>query len=306
MQLGTLDRTPPPFFRQGVSALTKLLFFSALAVFLMVADGRFQLVVTARAVLATALLPVERALMVPREILLGGRDYLEGISQARAAEDAARVQMVRQAERVAQVDLLERENQRLRALLELRPALTVRSLAAEVLYEAADPFSRKVFIDRGERHGVVAASPVVNESGVMGQVTRVFPLTAEVTLLTDKDAAIPVLNTRTQQRSAAFGGPGQGAALELRYMAANSDVKAGDVLTTSGVDGVYPAGLPVATVASVERQADAGFARITLHPSAPLDGVRHVLVLEPLSVQLPPQPEPAPEPTVDPRSKRKP
>ncbi|MFN6993569.1 MAG: rod shape-determining protein MreC [Aquincola tertiaricarbonis] len=306
MQLGTLDRTPPPFFRQGVSALTKLLFCSALAVFLMVADGRFQLVVTARAVLATALLPVERALMVPREILLGGRDYLEGISQARAAEDAARVQMVRQAERVAQVDLLERENQRLRALLELRPAVTVRSLAAEVLYEAADPFSRKVFIDRGERHGVVAASPVVNESGVMGQVTRVYPLTAEVTLLTDKDAAIPVLNTRTQQRSAAFGGPGQGAALELRYMAANSDVKVGDVLTTSGVDGVYPSGLPVATVAAVERQADAGFARITLQPSAPLDGVRHVLVLEPLSTQLPPPPPPEPEAKVDPRSKRKP
>lgn len=306
MQLGTLDRTPPPFFRQGVSALTKLLFCSALAVFLMVADGRFQLVVTARAVLATALLPAERALMVPREILLGGRDYLEGISQARAAEDAARVQMVRQAERVAQVDLLERENQRLRALLELRPALAVRSLAAEVLYEAADPFSRKVFIDRGERHGVVASSPVVNESGVMGQVTRVYPLTAEVTLLTDKDAAIPVLNTRTQQRSAAFGGPGQGAGLELRYMAANSDVKVGDVLTTSGVDGVYPSGLPVATVAAVERQADAGFARITLQPSAPLDGVRHVLVLEPLSAQLPPPPEPEPEPKVDPRSKRKP
>ncbi|WP_046112887.1 rod shape-determining protein MreC [Aquincola tertiaricarbonis] len=306
MQLGTLDRTPPPFFRQGVSALTKLLFCSALAVFLMVADGRFQLVVTARAVLATALLPVERALMVPREILLGGRDYLEGISQARAAEDAARVQMVRQAERVAQVDLLERENQRLRALLELRPAVTVRSLAAEVLYEAADPFSRKVFIDRGERHGVVTASPVVNESGVMGQVTRVYPLTAEVTLLTDKDAAIPVLNTRTQQRSAAFGGPGQGAALELRYMAANSDVKVGDVLTTSGVDGVYPSGLPVATVAAVERQADAGFARITLQPSAPLDGVRHVLVLEPLSTQLPPPPPPEPEAKVDPRSKRKP
>lgn len=306
MQLGTIDRTPPPFFRQGVSALTKLLFCSALAVFLMVADGRFQLVVTARAVLATALLPVERALMVPREMILGGRDYLEGIAQARAAEDAARVQMVRQAERVSQVDLLERENQRLRALLELRPAVTVRSIAAEVLYEAADPFSRKVFIDRGERQGVALASPVINESGVMGQVTRLYPLTAEVTLLTDKDAAIPVLNTRTQQRSAAFGGPGQGAGLELRFMAANSDVKVGDVLTTSGVDGVYPSGLPVATVAAVERQADAGFARILLKPSAPLDGVRHVLVLEPLSAQLPPAPAPEPEAKVDPRSKRKP
>ncbi|MEF7615193.1 rod shape-determining protein MreC [Aquincola sp. MAHUQ-54] len=306
MQLGTLDRTPPPFFRQGVSALTKLLFFSALAVFLMVADNRFQLVVAARAVLATALAPVERALLVPREMIHGGRDYLEGLGQARAAEDAARQQLLRQAERVAQVDLLARENDRLRALLELRPPLQVRSIAAEVLYEAADPFSRKLFIDRGERHGVMLASPVINEAGVMGQVTRVYPLTAEVTLLTDKDAAIPVLNTRTQQRSAAFGGAGQGTAMELRFMAANSDVRAGDVLTTSGVDGIYPSGLPVATVMQVERQADAGFARIALKPSAPLDGVRHVLVLEPLNAQLPPPPAPEPAAAVDPRSKRKP
>ena len=78
-------------------------------------------------------------------------------------------------------------------------------MAAEVLYDAPDPFSRKVVIDRGATHGVVIASPVINEAGVLGQVTRVYPLSAEVTLLTDKDAAIPVLNTRTQLRSAAFG-----------------------------------------------------------------------------------------------------
>lgn len=306
MQLGTLDRTPPPFFRQGISALTKLLFFAALAVFLMVADTRFELVKAARGVLATALLPVERTLMVPREMVLGGRQYLEGLAHARAAEDATRQQLVRQAERVAQVDLLTRENERLRALLALRPALQVRAIAAEVQYEAADPFSRKLFIDQGERHGVAIASPVINESGVMGQVTRVYPLTAEVTLLTDKDAAIPVLNTRTQQRSAAFGGAEQGTAMELRFMAANADVRSGDVLTTSGVDGIYPPGLPVATVSQVERQAAAGFARIVLKPSAPLDSVRHVMVLEPLSAQLPPRPAPEPPPEVDPRSKRKP
>lgn len=306
MQLGTIDRTPPPFFRQGVSALTKLVFFSAFAVFLMVADSRFQLVKAARAAIATALLPVERALEVPVQMVEGGREYLQGLAAARAAEDAARRQLVAQVERVAQVDLLMRENERLRALLELRPALQVRSTVAEVLYEAADPFSRKVFIDRGERDGITIASPVINEAGVMGQVTRLYPLTAEVTLLTDKEAAIPVLNTRTQQRSAAFGGAEQGTAMELRFMAANADVRAGDVLTTSGVDGIYPAGLPVATVTQVERQADAGFARIVLKPSAPMAGVRHLIVLEPLNAQLPPMPAPEPPKPVDPRSKRKP
>jgi rod shape-determining protein MreC len=116
-----------------------------------------------------------------------------------------------------------------------------------------------------------------------------------VTLLVDKDAAIPVLNPRTQQRSAAFGGA-EGGLMELRFMAGNSDVQAGDALVTSGIDGVYPPGLAVATVTKVDRRNDSGFARILLQPAANTDGVRHVLVLEPLAVQLPPRPEPAPEP----------
>jgi rod shape-determining protein MreC len=128
---------------------------------------------------------------------------------------------------------------------------------------------------------------------VLGQVTRVYPLSSEVTLLTDKDAAIPVLDTRTQARSIAYGLPG-GAGMELRFVAANADVKVGDALTTSGVDAVYPPGVPVATVTSVERKSDAGFARIGLALVAAPDGVRHVLVLEPIGVQLPPRPDVAP------------
>ena len=220
-------------------------------------------------------------------------DYLRGLEQARAGEQAARAALALQAERAARAAELAAENQRLRALLELRPALAVPSTPAEILYEAADPYSRKVVIDRGATQGVQRGAPVVNEAGVLGQVTRVHPLTSEVTLLTDRDAAIPVLNTRTQQRSAAFGGAGGGAnpGMELRFMAGNADVQPGDLLMTSGLDGVYPAGLPVARVIAVERRADSGFARIALAPAAPPDGVRHVLVLEPTSSQLPPRPE---------------
>ncbi len=290
MPLGTLDRTPPPFFRQGPSALTKLLFFSALAVFLMVADARFRMTEPLRAALATALLPVQRALLAPVQVLQAGGQYLGGLAAALEGERAARVEGALLAERAARAESLALENALLRSLLGLQPALEVRSLAAEVMFEARDPFSRKVFIDRGATQGVRAGAPVIDAAGVLGQVTRVFPLTAEVTLLTDKDAAIPVLNARTQQRSAAFGGAG-GDGLELRFVAGNADVETGDLLTTSGVDGVYPPGLAVARVASVERRADGGFARIWLVPAAPADGVRHVLVLEPLAAQRPP-PEP--------------
>jgi len=298
MPLGTLDRTPPPFFRQGFSARSKLAFFAALAVFLMVADSRFKLVGPARAALATALLPVQRTLAIPVEMWQGGSDYLRGLQQALAGEREARMQLAALSERATRAELLAQENSRLRALLDLRPALTVRSLPAEVMFEAADPFSRKVFIDRGRTHGVALGAPVINEAGVLGQVTQAYALSAEVTLLTDKDAAIPVLNTRTQQRSAAFGGGAGGASgMELRFVSGNADVQVDDLLHTSGVDGIYPPGLPVARVTGVERRAESGFARITLAPSARPDGVRHVLVLEPLALQLPPRPEPDPAAT---------
>jgi rod shape-determining protein MreC len=301
--LGTLDRTPPPFFRQGYSALTKLIFFTALALFLMVADSRFTIVQPARATIAAALAPVQRALLVPVDIVFGGSEYLQGLTKALANEDAARRQLVLQAEAALAAERLAFENKELRSLLGLRPALAVKSIAAEVMYEAADPFSRKVYIDRGLAQGLALGSPVMTEAGVIGQVTRVYPLSSEVTLLTDRDAAIPVLNTRTQLRAAAFGGVRQGTALELRFVADKTDVRVGDVVHTSGVDGIYPAGLPVATVTLVERQSDGGFTKVELAPLVPVDRVRHVLVLEPLKNQLPPPPEP--DPAAEPAAKGK-
>lgn len=281
MSLGPLDRSPPPFFRQGPSALTKLLLCSAFAVLLMVVDARFKLATPARAALALALHPVQRLLLTPVDAWENAGDYLRGTERAMAAENQARRQLVQQAERLSRAEQLQAENQRLRALLELRPSLQVSSISAEVLYEASDPYSRRVVIDQGSRKGVVAGAPVINDAGVLGQVTRVYTLSSEVTLLSDKDAAIPVLNTRTQQRNAAFGSS-DGTGMELRFLAANADIKPGDLLATSGLDGVYPPGLPVARVATVERRGDTSFARVSLQPVAQADSARHVLVLEPL------------------------
>jgi len=296
MSIGTIDRTPPPFFRQGPSALTKLILCSALALFLMVADNRFTITRQLRAVVATVLYYPQQALLAPVQAIGGGSDYLQGLKSAVANEEAAKRELARQAERALRVEQLLIENNRLRALLELRPGLIVKSQAAQVLYEASDPYSRKVIIDRGATNGVNVASPVINETGVLGQVTRVYPLSSEVTLLTDKDAAIPVLNARTQARSAAFGSAAVvGGGMEMRFMAGNADVQVGDTLTTSGVDGVYPPGLPVAKVASVDRKNDSGFARIVLTPIAQPDGLRHVMVLEPVGVQMPARPASAPD-----------
>ncbi len=299
MPLGTLDRTPPPIFRQGISALTKLAVLSALSLFLMVADLRFAFMVPLRTALSTALLPVQQMLSVPVNLVTGGAGYMYGLQQALDSASRANAALARQSERSARADTLAVENARLRALLDLRPALQTRSLAAEVMFELRDPYSRKILIDRGSTHGVLLGAPVIHEGGVLGQVTRLYPLSSEVTLLTDKEAAIPVLNPRTQQRGAAFGGVfgPEGDGLELRFVSANVDIEVGDVLQTSGIDGIYPPGLPVARVLAVERRVESGFARVALAPTARADGAQHVLVLEPLEVQRAPRPE-APAPKV--------
>ena len=109
------------------------------------------------------LMPLQSAAAVPLEIWHGGGDYLRGLREARAAEGQAQAALAAQSAQAGTAAQLARENDRLRALLELRPALAVRSQAAEVMYEAADPFSRKVFIDRGQTQGVVLGAPVINE-----------------------------------------------------------------------------------------------------------------------------------------------
>lgn len=289
MPLGTLDRTPPPFFRQGLPALTKLLLCAALAVLLMVADRRFAFAQPLRAGLATLLLPVAEVLGAPRQMAYNAGDYLRGLQAAQAAEHAARQALVKQAAEMARAHELGAENAKLRALLALSPSVPVTTMAAEVLYEAPDAFSRKLVLDRGSRQGVLPGAPVIDERGVLGQVTQVYPLSSEVTLLVDKKASIAVLNTRTQQRSVAFGAWPAGA-MELRFVTANADVQVDDVLLTSGIDGIFPAGLTVARVAQFDRRGDGGFARVALTPAALPDAVRHVLVLQPLSALLPAPP----------------
>ena len=297
MPLGTLDRSPPPFFKQGPSALSKLIFFSSLALFLMVADVRLHIAQPIRAGVAALLYPAQWLAMWPGRLLGHSAGYFQALELAQASEADARKKLALQSQRAGQVEQLSLENSRLRALMGLREQLKTQALAAEVLYDAADPYTRRVVIDKGLIQGVALGSPVIDEAGVLGQVTRVLPLLSEVTLVTDRDQAIPVLNTRTGARSVAFGDPvTHGGVLELRFMAGNADVQPGDVLTTSGIDGVYPPGLPVARVERVERRADSGFAKIYCTPQALVAGPRHVMVLTPVADQIPARP--APEPVV--------
>lgn len=292
MPLGTLDSQPPPFFRQGPSAQSKLAVYSALALFLMVADARFGIMHPLRTALATALYPVQWVAMAPVRVVGVASSYLESLTAAQDKEARAHYQLASMSARANQVEQLTLENERLRKLLDLRARTQAPSKAAQVLYDAADPYTRKVIIDKGLAQGIALGSPVLDESGVIGQVTRVYPLVSEVTLVIDRDHSIPVLNVRTGARGVAFGDMSSYAdGMELRYMAANADVAEGDILNTSGVDGIYPPGLPVAKIAKIERRVDTIFARIYLTPVGRVAGTNHVLVLEPTSVHIPPRPE---------------
>ena len=284
MPLETLDRSPPPLFKQGPSALSRLLFFSALALFLMVADARFHLVQPLRAAIATALYPAQWLALQPVQMVHGFTAYLTDLKTAHVTEEAARRKLAEQSQRAGQVEQLLLENNRLRTMLQLRERVQVPATAAQALYDATDPYSRRVVIDKGQMQGIQPGSPVMDESGVLGQVTRVYPFVSEITLLIDRDQVIPVMNTRTGARSVAYGDPSQhGGLMELRYMSVTEDVKEGDLLTTSGVDGVYAPGLPVAKVLRVDRRSDTSFARIVCQPLASLNAVNHVMVLTPLT-----------------------
>lgn len=282
MRQGALGSNPPPFFRQGPSALSRLLVFSALAMLLMVADVRFKVMQPLRLALATVLYPVQWLAMRPVQLVRDMNQYFATTATVQTELQTLQKRYSVQSLRANQVEELALENERLRKLLGLRVRFDASAMAAQVLYDAADSYVRKVIIDKGLRDNVRLGSPVVDETGIVGQVTRVYPFTSEVTLITNEDHPVPVLNIRTGGRGVVYGdGSARSDAMELRFVAANADIAEGDLLATSGVDGLYPPGLPVARVVRVERSADTTFARIYCKPVALVSGSYHLLVLEP-------------------------
>jgi len=287
-----MEYSPPPLFKQGPSALARLLFFVLLALALLISDARFKTLEIVRGVLGAGLYPLQRAALVPRDIFMGAANLAVSSTTLRGENDALRKKNLQLSLQANTNTELNTENAHLRSLLQLSQRMTTQSIPAEIQYDTRDPFTQKVIIGRGAQQGIQDGSPVVNEDGVIGQVTRVFPLQAEVTLLTDKDQAVPVQIVRTGLRSVIYGTP-KGDTLDLRFVPISADVQAGDELVTSGLDGTYPPGLPVAKVVRVDKQADTAFARVVCLPVAPVRGARQLLVLHYQNTVLP---RPADEP----------
>lgn len=284
-----MEYSPPPLFKQGASARAKVIVFAFLAISLLVVDARLRTLSVIRQGVAVALYPLQAAALMPRNALYAVGNYFSSLSRLEEENRRLRTEQVRNAQILQEGRQLLAENDQLRKLLSAAQRLPVKSTMAEILYDTRDAFTRKIVVDRGAQHGVVAGQPVIDDLGVVGQVTRVFPFTSEVTLLTDKDHAISVQVLRSGLRSVAYG-RGQSGVLDLRYMPPNADIRKGDVLVTSGIDGVYPAGLSVASVTQVENKSTDAFAHIVCQPTGGVDRHKQLLILL-VDTKLPPRPE---------------
>jgi rod shape-determining protein MreC len=282
---------PPPFFHRGPSPLARLAFVCLVSIALMFADTRFRYLEGLRQAVAVVLYPVQRAVQLPGDALAWAGAYFASKRDLTDDNTALRKELVTLTQGAQELARVQDENAQLRSLLELSQRYPGAATAVEVLYTGRDPFSQKVFVNRGSDAGIAAGFAVIDGTGVVGQVTRVYPAMAEVTLVTDKDHAVPVRIERSGVRSVFFGA-GAGRLPELRFIAPNADIRPGDRLLTSGIDGTYPAGLAVGQVETVDRDPGQMFARIAVRPLAGADRSTHLLVLGQAAAQ-PPRPEEA-------------
>ena len=299
--MSVVGHAPPPFFKRGPAPLVRLVFFVLLSLILLIADLRFHTLDWARLALGTVAWPLQRVAYLPVEALGGVGRYFTALGSLRKENDELRSRQLATANLLLRQGHLEEENKHLRAILDMRARQPAQGRVADILYASRDPFSRKVIIDKGSQEGIAAGQAVIDDVGVMGQVTRVFPLTSEVTLLTDRNQYIPVQVERNGLR-AVLAGAG-GGMMELRYMPANAEVRPGDVLATSGLDDIYLPGLPVAKVIRVDRESS--FARIICTPLAGVERHGQVMVLDRRQVVAPPPDMPTEDPGLNrPASRR--
>ena len=288
-----MDHQPPPFFKRGPAPLARLSFYAMLSLALLFFDSRFQTLELLRLGVSMFTHPLQQAAHAPVDFLRQSLAYFASLSSLQEENALLKRERLSRVETLLRARQIEAENERLRKLLGVRERQGINGRVAQIVYAPRDPFSRRVVVDKGQQDRLSAGQPVVDDAGVVGQVTRVFPFVSEITLITDKDQAIPIQILRTGQRSVVFGlGDGR---LELRFLPVNADVQNGDVLVTSGLDGVFPRGLPVAKVSHVEHDASYPFARILGQPFAGVEHFGEVMVLDPMeTLSLPEDLQPLP------------
>jgi rod shape-determining protein MreC len=261
-------------------------FFSVLSLLLLFVDARYQYLESTRQVIAVIIYPFQRLTALPGEMVGGINSYFSLQHHLLADNAQLHLQHDADAAQLQQLRTLQAENNQLRALLEVKQRENYTMQAAQIAYVERDIFKRKLFVNKGALADVQAGQAVIDNAGVVGQVTRVYPWLSEVTLVTDKDNAVPIQIVRNGLRAVVFGS-GNISELELRYQPINADIEIGDELVTSGMDGTYPPSLPVGKVVKIERDPAYPFAHIVCVPLAGVDRHRALLIVS----SVPPPPE---------------
>lgn len=267
-----------PFFKRGPSSRARLAFFGLLSIFLLLSDARFNQLEVLRQAVGLVLHPLQEIANSPLVLSRRAADFFVTQNQLAGENTRLRQLQLSSAARLQQNQALQAENIHLRRLLGVKERFGNGAVAAEVMSAGRDPFSRRIIVDKGSSDRIQPGQAVIDDNGLVGQVTRVQVLSSEITLITDKGEAVPVEVVRNGLRAIAFG-HGQDNTLELAFMPVNMDIQNGDQLVTSGIDGTYPRGLPVAVVSQIERNAAYPFAKITCTPSAGVDRYRNLLIV---------------------------
>jgi rod shape-determining protein MreC len=280
------------FFNRGPSPVARLVFFALLSLLLLFIDARYKYLESSRRVISIVVQPLQRLTTMPGVVWHEVSGYFETQGNLIRDNAALNQQHNLDAAQLLQLQVLQAENAQLRKLLDVQQHADYPMQLAEIVYIERDIFRRKVFVNKGSNSNVLIGQVVMDSTGIVGQVTRVFPWLSEVTLITDKDHAVPIQLLRTGLRAVVFGS-GDISNLSLRYMPISSDILPGDVLVTSGLDGTYPPGLPVAKVVKIERDAAYPFARISCVPIAGVDQQRQLLIVSgsPKLPERPPETE---------------
>jgi len=268
----------PPLFKQGTPALLKLAGCLVVSLTLMVVDYQFKALGEVRSIVSYLLTPLQNVMLLPRGVIEGSYDYLTTKSSLEEQNELLVKRVAELTLLANQSESLMSENAQLRKLIGIQEQTRFKILISQILYSPSNPISQRVVINRGASDGIKEGQGVSDHQGIVGQVVRVLENKSEVALLDDRDMVIPVQVSRNGTRGALYGN-GRGQSLELRHMASLTDLQVGDVLMTSGIDGVYPPGFPVATIEKIDRNIDKNFARIYCAPIGGVNRFRHVMIL---------------------------
>ena len=275
-----MQGSAPPLFRQGLPATLRFVAFALAAIALSWADSRYQWLLGLRAGVVAVLTPAEQAVGSPLSLW---KDWVLDVGQAESLRrENVRLQtLLASTALVTQRDAeLDQENQSLRALMQIGPRKGWISRAAQITSERRDPYVRRLGIDKGQQQGIAPGHAVMDAQGLIGQVTRVYRESAEVTAMTDPSLAVPVVNQRNGQRAVLFGS-GNSGIMELRFTASSAEMQIGDLLFTSGIDGVFPPGVMTGVIHQIDANPGSPFPRVLVKPAGGIDRARVVLIVGP-------------------------